>query len=155
MTSPRVPASTVENARIERREPLEDYLELAGFRIAAVGDPIPAQPAADRVVPSGRRLLIQLEVARLNSPDDLRIVDARSTPGGFEFDLEHRDFEGDLAANVRSLALLVAETGPLEPGRYFLDVRTGVLGFRDPERPHRAVARPGRAETYDFVVAND
>jgi hypothetical protein len=37
------------------------------------------------------------QTTRLNSPDDLRIVDARSTPEGFEFDLEHRDLEGDLA----------------------------------------------------------
>lgn len=150
--SSQVPAHALKNARLETRQPPANGEKLSGLHIVPAGASASTSPDARQIVPSNRSLVIRLQVAILDSPDHIHIESAKPTEEGFEFVLTHRDFEGDLAANVQSAAFLVAETSALVPGDYTFVVRTHVYGFRSLGRPDLAEARPARFQVFSFTV---
>ena len=86
----------------------------------------------------------------LNSPDTLSATGGRAAERMFEIDLEICAFDGPLAANDPSIALLRMELGSLERGAYELVVRTTVSRFTDRQQPERGTNPTAREERLQF-----
>jgi hypothetical protein len=102
--------------------------------------------------PAGRPLVLRVQLTTVNTPDTLSLVAARAAGTRFEFEVEHRAFEGILGANVQEQAVLEAQLAPLPPGRYEVVVRRRELGFSRLEHPEEAQPRTTTAQTWAFTV---
>jgi hypothetical protein len=103
-------------------------------------------------VAAGQNLSLQIAVAPLDTPDLLVPLGARIEGGRLVVEVEHRDFEGILGANVRECGVVAAELPPLASGRYEVTLRVRRVGFTELQRPDVAVEREVSEMQFHFQV---
>ena len=97
-------------------------------RHVTTGEPLPANQS-----------LVALIRRHLSSSQDIiQVTKAQRRSETISIDLELRIYEGPIAANVETTALVQIELGRLKPGTYAVVVREIALYFQDLQRPDQS-----------------
>lgn len=149
--------STV-NTEIERL-PVEDLLGY-GSSLVVVARGVGQTPAdryikhanAGEILPSAESLVAILRSTLLSTPDEIRITKVSCDGPIFLIELEIRRYEGDLAANVPTIALVQVELGRLAPRDYQVVVTETTLYFMDLKHPENAANPTTKSYQLRFKV---
>ena len=107
---------------------------------------------AGEILPSADSLVSIVRSTLLSTPDEIRVTSVSCDGPTFLIELEMRRYEGDLAANDPTIALVQVELGRLARGDYQVVVTETTLYFMDLKHPENATNPTTKSYQLRFKV---
>jgi len=107
---------------------------------------------AREILPSANPLVAIVRSPLLSTPDEIGVIRASHNGQIFSIELEIRHYEGDLAANDETIALVQVELGRLVPGNYQVIVTEATLRFLNLKHPEDAMNPTTKSYQLRFKV---
>jgi hypothetical protein len=89
-------------------------------------------------LPSEEPLVVIFRSTPLSTPDIIQVIETSRNECIFLISIETRRYEGELAANVETIALIQVKLGCLGPGDYEVAVNETTLYFFELKHPENA-----------------
>jgi hypothetical protein len=109
-------------------------------------------PKSAQTFASDESLVAIVKSEPLATPDLIEVTHARRAGHTFLISIESRHYDGDLAANVETFALIQVELGKLPPGAYEVMVIETKLYFLNLGTPEKATNPTAKSFQLSFDV---